>query len=355
MTIHYQDEQVTVHHGDCIEVMRSMPENSIDAIVTDPPYGLGFMGKKWDALPPGEEWARECLRVLKPGGHLIAFGGSRTWHRLAVAVEDAGFEIRDGVLWIYGSGFPKSHDVSKAIDKIAGAERPVVGVRDDRGRASTFGGGETRPTLETSPSTPEAAAWDGWGTALKPGYEPAVMARKPFAGTVAANVLEHGVGAINIDASRIATDDALSFGSRQIGTASGIYRTQAPKGVGAQHVAGRWPSNVILDEHAAKELDTQSGVSRFPHGHSRFFYVAKAPKSERPVAHNVTHPTVKPLTLMRYLIKLVTPVGGTVLDTFAGSGTTLEAAILEGYKSIGIEQSAEYLPLIDARIKRAKQ
>lgn len=285
-------------HGDCIEAMREMPENSIDSIVTDPPYGLGFMGKKWDALPPGREWAEECLRVLKPGGHLLAFGGTRTWHRLAVAVEDAGFEIRDSIAWLYGSGFPKH-------------------------RAS-----------------------------LKPAFEPVVMARKPFKGSLAANELTFSTGALNIE----------------------VTRTEA----------GRWPANVALDESSAAEVDRQSGVSKSAKtvtdderkqalttsvnfgagrrtqensygdagGASRFYYVSKAPKHERPAAGGISHPTVKPLGLMRHLVRLVTPVGGTVLDSFAGSGATVEACLLEGFDVIAIEREAEYLPLIEARVER---
>lgn len=284
-----------IHHGDCIEVMRTLPDSSVDSIVTDPPYGLGFMGKAWDALPPGEDWAIECLRVLKPGGHLLAFGGTRTWHRLAVAVEDAGFEIRDSIAWMYGSGFPKHR------------------------------------------------------AALKPAFEPIVMARKPFKGSLTANEAIHGTGALNIDGSRT--------------------------------TAGRWPANVALDESMAEALDGQSGVLKSgalkPYaqanrdtysgsmpairevereasegGAARFFYVAKAPKKERPVVNDVAHATVKPLALMRWLVRLVTPTGGTVLEPFAGSGTTVEACILEGFHCIAIEREAEYLPLIQARIDR---
>lgn len=323
----------TVHHGDCIEVMRTMEPNSIDAIVTDPPYGLGFMGKAWDALPPGKEWAEECLRVLKPGGHILAFGGSRTWHRLAVAIEDAGFEIRDSIAWMYGSGFPKHR------------------------------------------------------AALKPAFEPIVMGRKPFKGPLIANEATHGTGALNIDASRIRLQDDES--AEKLMARSGGVRGWPDAYVGGKAKGapptdmsnGRWPANVVLDEYMAEQLDQQSGHrpgGSFPKtqkthaassysvagnktqeprtmdsgGASRFFYVAKAPKKERPNIDGIVHTTVKPLTLMRHLIKLVTPAGGVVLDTFAGSGTTAEAAMLEGYASIIIEREAEYLPLIQHRVDR---
>lgn len=343
--------------GDCIEVMRTLPENSVDSIVTDPPYGLGFMGKKWDELPPGEEWARECQRVLKPGGHMIAFGGSRTWHRLAVAIEDAGFEIRDGVLWLYGSGFPKSHDISKAIDKMAGAKREKVKVPYNYG-AYSQNAGNWSPWMDqaardgfreldgSEPVTPEAEQWQGWGTALKPAYEPAVMARKPFPGSVAGNVLEHGTGALNIDASRIEAQGRPLIESR-----SGASVSTYGDGLNGSRAAGktdqgRYPANLILDPHTSELLDQQVDASKF-------FYVAKAPKSERPVVDGVAHPTVKPLTLMRYLVRMVTPPGGLVLDPFAGSGTTAEAALLEGFRFHVIERGEEYLPLIHARIERA--
>lgn len=344
--------------GDCIEVMRTLPENSVDSIVTDPPYGLGFMGKKWDELPPGEEWARECLRVLKPGGHMIAFGGSRTWHRLAVAVEDAGFEIRDGVLWLYGSGFPKSHDISKAIDKMAGAKREKVKVPYNSG-AYSQNAGNWRPWMGqaardgfreldgSEPATPEAEQWQGWGTALKPAYEPAVMARKPFPGSVAGNVLEHGTGALNLDASRIGSEGRVNPAARNKagGSSLKMSRDGMPEAE-PRETAGRFPANLILDPHTSELLDQQADASKF-------FYVAKAPKSERPVVDGVAHPTVKPLTLMRYLVRMVTPPGGLVLDPFAGSGTTAEAALLEGFRFHVIERGEEYLPLIHARIERA--
>ena len=380
----------TIHHGDCIETMNQMPAESVDAIVTDPPYGLGFMGKKWDGLPPSLEWAEACYRVLKPGGHIAAFGGTRTWHRLAVAIEDAGFEMRDSLAWLYGSGFPKSHDVGKAIDKLAGAEREVVGTIPDRWtqKGSTYNMSTDRPQESVAvlgaPATPEAAQWDGWGTALKPAFEPIVLARKPLAEkTVARNVLAHGTGAINIDGCRIgAGNDRASGGAR---TPRDADRGWAMGESGERPTGGRWPANVLLDHHAAAWVDEQSGttkskaadrgiVQRYDiddaqkrpkagtnsvRGHndeggaSRFFYSAKAPKSERPNVDGVQHPTVKPLAIMRWLIRLVTPPGGTVLDPFAGSGTTIEAALIEGFDPVGIEMETDYLPLIQHRIDRA--
>lgn len=407
-------------HGDCIELMRTMPAASVDAIVTDPPYGLGFMGKSWDTLPPGEEWARECLRVLKPGGHLLAFGGTRTWHRLAVAVEDAGFELRDSIAWLYGSGFPKSLDVSKAIDKAAGAKREVVGISPFANRGRVPSGlqvdvGRSEDSVITAPATPDAERWQGWGTALKPAFEPIVVARKPLTGTVAANVLEHGTGALNIDACRVESNgEALiravaGGGSLRFHGFSTLAELEAAAAVGGTtpagrdaaatlarfrkfesvertEPAGRWPTNVVLDGHAADALDQQSGYQRdgvavrrnvgksggnFPFGAanpdmredvsfgggggaSRFFptfrYQAKAPARERPKVDGVAHPTVKPLELMRWLIRLVTPPGGVVLDPFAGSGTTVEAAMMEGFDCIAIEREASYLPLIRARV-----
>jgi hypothetical protein len=372
--------------------MRLMADNSIDSIVTDPPYGLGFMGKEWDSLPPGLPWAAECLRVLKPGGHLLAFGGSRTWHRLAVAVEDAGFEMRDSIAWLYGSGFPKSLDVSKAIDKAAGAMREVTGrIPGARnGNGNNVGFGPFTPAADgmrdvTAPATDAAREWEGWGTALKPAFEPIVVARKPLGKgmTVAANVLAHGTGALNIDGSRI-----HSAGSEATQNATGKTKQEGATFEG-ETKAGRWPANVILDESQAATLDAQSGTSKsvkgdrgrqnsgqhgglagaaanmkegsdHARGHddqggaSRFFYVAKAPASERPNIEGVAHPTVKPLALMRYLVRLVTPPNGIMLDPFAGSGTTIEAAIDGGFRSIGIESTDDYLPLILHRIARAE-
>lgn len=636
---HYFDERVTLHHGDCLDVLRTLPDASVDSVVTDPPYNLSFMAKPWDAYEGREDagfaywlsglidgegcftikahargthapmfrlklraddggivrrihksmgvgtitehkaregsapqvswdvqdkagcqrlvdlldkyplrakkavdywtwreavcewtsrprgnrwhgqadntrmaelrdrlmenrayadvpwsghefqdwcrlWATECLRVLKPGGHLLAFGGTRTWHRLACAVEDAGFEIRDSIAWLYGSGFPKSLDVSKAIDKRAevntetkrrialvgevirthreakgmeraavslavvgtpsgacwnwehqqlpsaemwpaikrtldipddfdgliegdraqfiAAERAVLATRLGTRLAVAPGQGEDRSARDlhdTAPATPAAEQWQGWGTALKPAFEPVVVARKPLSGTVAANVLEHGTGALNIDGCRIGGDDCdgghhLNCASSRQGEASANRRYTergganfAPlPGVRGGSPAGRWPANVVLDESQAEALDEMSGTlqsganptrrgsDKFREaygdfkgqedctpargadsgGASRFFYVAKAPATERPRVNGTAHPTVKPLDLMRWLVRLVTPPGGTVLEPFAGSGTTVEACIVEGFRCIAIEKGEEYLPLITQRIHRQR-
>ena len=606
---YYQDATVTVYAGDCLDVLRNLPDNSVDSVVTDPPYGLEFMGKEWDApwakqftginggppLPDRqlhvnprcvacggyqrgtkkpcqcdtpkfndtqaaavgrknrgfqdwcELWAAECLRVLKPGGHMLAFGGTRTFHRLTCAVEDAGFEIRDNLAWLYGSGFPKSRDIGKAIDamggipdlsdeiavaikaareargwtkgqadrhfcggstnwtwyegrkgvarppssadfarivtewpelaylaeSIAAVEREVIGRSAHKsgiGNASkghyTVGGTVAEHVDITAPATEAAQQWDGWGTALKPAFEPIVVARKPLSErTVAANVLRWGTGALNIDGSRIETSDNLNGGTyssnynakvpdgdERTGAALGMYQPGAkPKGPFVQP-SGRWPANVILDEGQAAQLDQQSGALKSPgtyqrnsvgfdndtaYGHfddqrtmqsgfgdsggasrffkvaqtdpldqlpARFYYTAKAGSDERvtytklgagfgnqnyggyktrtcdtcevrfpatgdqPCGHDgwswqeqldrkpdtVAHPTVKPLDLMRWLVRLVTPPGGTVLEPFAGSGTTVEACILEGFRCIAIEREADYLPLITQRIHRRR-
>ena len=389
VSAYYEDDRAIIYHGDCIEVLRSLPDNSVDSVVTDPPYLLDFMGKGWDAADgiagKPEVW-REALRVLKPGGHLLAFGGTRTWHRLAVAIEDAGFEVRDSIAWMYGSGFPKSLDVSKAIDKAAGAQREVLGEtrqgaqQQSTGRFGAWGEGIT----PTAPATPAAQQWQGWGTALKPAFEPIVVARKPLIGTVAANVLKYNSGALNIDGCRIGTQEMKRT------TSNGEVLSDNGSMAGADYVridagtaTGRWPANVILDESQAAALDAQSGVTTTKQpagvvtdtrdtsqsigafsgayerqalsdtgGASRFFYCAKAGKKERPNVDGVAHPTVKPIKLMEYLCRLVTPPGGTILEPFAGSGTTIEAALNEGFNVIGIEMTDEYLPLIMARIER---
>lgn len=372
---------VTLHHGNCLEVIPGLPDCSVDSIVTDPPYELGFMGKKWDAsgIAYNVTLWQECLRVLKPGGHLLAFGGTRTYHRMACAIEDAGFEIRDSIHWLYGSGFPKSLDVSKAIDKQAGAEREVIGSWTPTGTARTLAGGnygghgnnpgEVDRINITAPATDAAKQWAGWGTALKPAHEPVVVARKPLEGTVAVNVLKYGTGAINIDASRIGTE--ILSGVKRGNAQSTSFMSGGETG----ERTGRWPANVILDDTIANSHDD------WP----RYFYCAKPSRRERnagldglperetliysekaqgplpqqtpskPSPRANHHPTVKPLALMRYLVRLVTPAGGTVLEPFAGSGTTLMAATLEGFNAIGIEMTDEYLPIIRGRVSWAEQ
>jgi site-specific DNA-methyltransferase (adenine-specific) len=417
-----------VFAGDCREALKHLPDSSVDSVVTDPPYELGFMGKSWDssgiAYDPAV-WA-ECLRVLKPGGHILAFGGSRTWHRLAVAVEDAGFELRDSIAWIYGSGFPKSLDVSKAIDKRSGAEREVVGTKvtgnakQSASKSGEFADGNhggQQIVAVTAPATSEAKAWEGWGTALKPAFEPVVVGRKPFGKgvTVAENVLAWGVGGLNIDGSRIKASPEdfakLSAGVEAIRKRGGFMdnswkNSSDLSGASPANEGGRWPANVIFDEVTAGLLDEQSGQlpkrftekpgsegfagggNAFPTyadgpnmGASRFFYVAKASKRDRnegleelgeveakrtmsggadtrgrpvPVNNNF-HPTVKPTALMRYLIKLVTPPGGTVLDPFTGSGSTGKAALLDGFQFVGVELTEEYLPIIEGRLRWANE
>ena len=561
----------TIIHGDCLEELRKLDDNSVDAVITDPPYGLsntkpaqvadvlkawvtgdtvsvpakrgGFMGADWDSfVPPPAVWA-ECMRVLKPGGHMAVFAGARTQDLMGLSIRLAGFEIRDTLGWIYGSGFPKSMDVSKAIDKAAGAEREVVGrtktpfkVDAAAHRGTSLQGSVNgdfskqvdengyRYTEHTAPATFEARRWDGWGTALKPAIEPIILARKPLDGTVANNVLAHGVGGLNIDACRVAADDKAKFPVGVVsetgtvyGGGEGIYADR-PR-TEDRNPAGRFPANVLLDEHAAKEMDKQSGVlksgggnkaprsstswftSNSPNvddvrnpdsgGASRFFpvfkYQAKAPKKERPVIYKnnceceewqsqqkdttestataetswststsgnsttekcqqdttsttsttissttgsktsnalagstisestqdaknemanggnhaesaeslnqseqntgisakrgghsmddaghaisekwyttsecekcgeprlkVQHATVKPLALMEWLVSLIVPPGGVVLDPFAGSGTTLQAAVNKGFTPIGIEQDADYIQLIHQRME----
>ena len=482
-------------HGDCLEELKRLDDNSVDAVITDPPYGLsntkpvqvaeilgrwvngdinhvpekrgGFMGKDWDSfVPPPAVW-EECMRVLKPGGHMAVFAGARTQDLMGLSIRLAGFEIRDTLGWVYGSGFPKSHDIGKAIDKRGGNAhlakeigKAIREARESRGLTKgwcdeRFCGGTTNwswfegrpagvrpPSVETfkdivsewpelgaysekvaeverevvgkhksglhtgpsgvgghgeggavtAPATSDAQRWDGWGTALKPAIEPIILARKPLDGTVANNVLEHGVGGLNIDACRVGTEVRVNPpGSTNPRVAMGDgWNEDATPTV----AVGRFPANVLLDEHAAKEMDRQSGqmpsskrvvadkleggnkfsgiygegmaVKAGPIGYedsggaSRFFpvfkYQAKAPKKERPVivredGTKVQHPTVKPLKLMEWLITLITPEGGLILDPFAGTGTTLQAATNKGFHPIGIEADADYIQLIHQRME----
>ena len=380
--------------GDCLEILRTLPDASVDAVVTDPPYGLAFMGKRWDYdVPSVEIWA-ECLRVLKPGGHLLAFAGTRTQHRMAVRIEDAGFEIRDMIAWVYGSGFPKSLDVSKAIDKAAGAEREVVGPgrwncvkgsNDAQADCLIRPGGKHD---ETAPATPEAQQWAGWGTALKPALEPITMARKPLEGTVAANVLQWGTGGINVDGCRVEGEPSPSVERRTHAApgastgATGWDTPARPASYNEQRPGeqlGRWPANLIHDGSdevvglfpqtvgkigmvgntggnnriygkLGRQEDRQPGTTGSGSA-ARFFYTAKASRQDRSDGND--HPTVKPTDLMRYLCRLVTPPGGVVLDPFMGSGSTGKAAMLEGFEFIGIERDPAYHAIAQRRISRA--
>jgi hypothetical protein len=394
VTPYFAQDGVTLYHGDCREILQGLPDESVSAVVTDPPYGLSFMGKKWDYdVPAVEVWA-ECLRVLKPGGHLLAFAGTRTQHRMAVRIEDAGFEIRDMIAWVYGSGFPKSLDVSKAIDRAAGAEgsrgpmkrggerlaRLEDGKRDGEGR---WGDEAGRDPYTYLPFTPEAQQWAGWGTSLKPALEPITVARKPLCGTVAENVLQHGTGGLNVDGCRVGTSKNVpaSVSRHKVAnTYNGGWNTGETPGVGGHDPnLGRWPANLIHDgseEVTGLFPDAGGGygvrggragatVGDFGMGATmetvgfgdsgsaaRFFYTAKADKSDRGPGNN--HPTVKPVDLMRYLVRLVCPIGGVVLDPFSGSGTTLAAAQAEGCLAIGVEREAAYCEIIKGRFHQRR-
>lgn len=350
-------------------------DESIDAIVTDPPYGLGFMGKEWDSLPPGPDFAAEAYRVLKPGAHLIAFGGTRTIHRLIVVLQDAGFEIRDTVGWLQWQGFPKSLDVSKAIDSARGAERVVVGytasARPNRvGKLGTTYSAATIGGEITHPITLEAKLWAGWGTALKPSHEPAVIARKSLCGTVAANVLRYGTGGLNIDGCRYGDGDGAWPGPQDGdggwgGGGSALHDGGLSRDGGVSRPAlGRWPANIYhcpKPSRAEREAGCEHLAPRT--GHDAVDRTEGSAGTDNPRAgagrtaehvHNY-HPTVKPIRLMRWLVRLVTPPGGIVLDPFAGSGTTICAAHCEGVNALGLEINTEYLKIAQARAAHWKR
>lgn len=374
--------------GSSLDVLPGMAANSIDSCITDPPYELGFMGRSWDrsGIAFNVDLWREVLRVMKPGAHLLAFGGTRTYHRMACAIEDAGFEIRDSIMWIYGSGFPKSMDVSKAIDREAGASREVIGTQADRwtGKGTALNFATDRPQSEIDvlggPATPAAKRWEGWGTALKPAYEPIVLARKPIEGTVAANVQRWECGALNIDGCRVGSETLEYRTTSYRDSASGEFSSQGKTNysTGEKSVIGRFPANLIhdgSDEVVSRFPDAGGGFGKrggrgdstssdFAMGGtletvgygdsgsaSRFFYCAKASGRERGAGN--THPTVKPLALMRYLCRLVTPPGGSVLDPFTGSGSTLIAAKAERFDPVGIELSPEYAAIAERRLVEA--
>lgn len=406
-------------NGDCLEIMPTLTENSVDAIVTDPPYGIGFMGKAWDTF--GQEylqrepayraeraglydqsvnanrnfqtwcaqWSTAAIRIAKPGAFMLVFGGTRTFHRMISGIEDAGWEIRDTMMWLYGSGFPKSLNIAKAIDKKNGHTHS--GRHGDskkrNAKCNTCGHWNisgcpcTCPRPNDQLISVQAQQWSGWGTALKPAWEPIIVARKPLEGTVAENVLKWGTGAMNIDASRIGSDQiekgragrtAPQFSENAYANGNGYEGRNAPAGISI----GRWPANIILDDEAGTMLDGQSGISKSTGGRignllggiavpkadaikgdpgfgdtggaSRFFYCAKASKSERGEGNN--HPTVKPVSLLNYLTKLVCPDGGLILDPFMGSGSTGIAAQNIGCGFIGIEREKSYCDIANSRL-----
>lgn len=371
--------------GDCLERLRELPDASVAAVVTDPPYGIGFMGKAWDhAVPSADVW-REVLRVLRPGGHMVAFFGSRTYHRGAVAIEDAGFEVRDQLMWIYGSGFPKSQNVAIAIDKQAGAmghRGSRVSIVGNRAQGEDVKRAVGMPAHE--PITEDATRWNGWGTALKPAHEPIVLARKPLQGTVAANVLAHGTGALNIRATRTELGDEPQRGKilttkREAKSTVTLPATSMP----FYNEEGRWPANVLhdgSDEVLGHFPESKSGANPSRRGGlgyggadgqaecdaprgaevgsaARFFYSAKADAEDRneglPRDMRNTHPTVKPVDLMRWLVRLITPPGGLVLDPFMGSGSTGKAALLDGFDFIGVDLDPKHVAIAEARLRNA--
>jgi len=421
---YYEQDGIVLHLGDCLQVLKELPDNSVDSIVTDPPYGISFMGKKWDYNVPSIEIWTECLRVLKPGGHALVACGTRTQHRMAVNLEDAGFEIRDIVAWIYGSGFPKSHNIGKAVDKLQGNERDIVGTKADLARDGAKRKPENHDVDGTqnlhiktnwdAAITKGSSPYEGYGTALKPAMELWTLCRKPFKGTVAENVLKWGTGGLNIDGCRVETNEDTS--RKVLQTQSCLNASKAGVGtVTDDWKKGRFPANVIHDgsdevtglfpqsNGASSQnnysngkiyrgqslLESESRLDGYRDWYndngsaSRFFYTAKASKSERnrglegfeekqkifngqsdkhstdikdvekrfttqPSANN--HPTVKPIALMKYLCKLITPTKGICLDPFMGSGSTGVACKEEGFGFIGIERDLDYFKIAEARI-----
>lgn len=382
--------RAVVYLGGNLDVMGGMDHNQFHAVVTDPPYGTEFMGKEWDAPWKGgvdarrrrademddpikakylqynveynrdvklyQQWflprAEAMLRVARPGAHLLSFGGTRMWHRAACAIEDAGWEVRDTIMWAYGSGFPKGSDISKGIDKIYGVERDKVGqTRGRRGDGTVYDIRHSGQLTSNEPVTEDAKRWSGWNTALKPSYEPILLARKKPIGSVAQNVLDYECGGINVDGCRVGVeggckrDESLprtprTRGNVLSGSVDGtLDGNRSPQVDGL----GRWPANLIYD-------GSEEVVELFPVA-TRFFYAAKADKDDRPHAYTAAHPTAKPLDLMCYLVRLVCPVGGTVFDPFMGSGSTGCAAIAEGMWFVGIEQSQEYADMAVDRLK----
>ena len=385
---YFEQDNLTLYCGDLREILPTLPEASVDFAVTDPPYGLSFMEKDWDHEVPGPEYWRAIARMCKPGAMMLAFGGTRTYHRLTCAIEDAGWEIRDALMWLYGQGMPKCGDIGKLIDKAQGAKRAVVGTKlgkpgyslADNGRTNEVYGDLHNPEAEcaiTAPATADASKWTGWAMALKPAWEPIILAMKPLCGTIAHNALTWGVAGMNIEAGRIGTESTIRTRGDSLTDAGWASTNRSPVG-GSE--CGRWPANLLLDENAAAMLDEQTGTvsvtgkrsersrnatvkrtawgtsnhktREYPGdsgGASRFFYCGKATKKERGPGND--HPTVKPLALMEYLLTLLsTPDGGVILDPFAGSGTTLLAAKRLGRRAIGIELNQHNCEIAKSRV-----
>ncbi len=383
---------IHIERADILAALAGVPDNTFHAVLTDPPYGLSFMGKKWDYDVPSVEVWREVVRVLRPGGAVLSFGGTRTYHRLVCNAEDGGLEVRDQLCWLYANGFPKSLNVSKALDKAAGAERPVIGTQTLTGNAAvslkdkggTYGVqvGTVPPKVVnvTGPASPEALLWDGYGTALKPAHEPILLARKPLDGTVAENVLWWGCGALDIDGCRIEGESTRRNNTAEMGYHGGNVAAEYQTGSDQ----GRWPANLLLDEGAAEVLDETVGPRDSP---SRFFFSSKVSTRERNegcdslplrTAGEVTdreddtqgldspragagrtggarnhHPTLKPIGLTRYLAQLVMPPveGAAILIPYAGAGSEVIGAALAGWTNIlGIEREADYVAIAKARL-----
>ena len=399
MQPYYDKNDITIYHGDLLDVLPTLPEASVDFAVTDPPYGLSFMGKGWDHGVPGSIYWQAVARVCKPGALMLAFGGTRTYHHLCRAIEEGGWEIRDCLMWLHGQGFPKAADVGKMIDKAKGAVREVVGTKlgqpgyslADNGRTNEVYGDLHDPEAEcaiTAPATPLAAKWTGWANALKPAWEPIVLAMKPLDGTLAHNAEKWGVAGLHIDAGRIGDNPGYRYNADRNGTTfhgkQGERIKQSAAKKGSQFIEstkGRWPANLLLDKDAAAQLDEQTGtltsgsnnVRTKPGdgyhggigkagdaqvaygdsgGASRFFYCGKATKKERGPGND--HPTVKPLALMKYLLTLLsTPDGGLILDPFLGSGTTALAAKQLGRRCICVELDEHYCEIAASRLESA--
>jgi site-specific DNA-methyltransferase (adenine-specific) len=351
----------TLYCGDSNEILDIV--DAVDSCVTDPPYGLSFMGKQWDYDVPTQELWEKVYQSIKQGGHLLSFFGSRTYHRGVIPIEDAGFDIRDQLMWLYGSGFPKSHNIGKSLDKSAGVKRKVVGKIEGMGytKSNVDHGAQTRThttfdKFSDDAVTPEAKEWSGWGTALKPAHEPIVMARKPFKGTVANNVLEHGTGGINIDGCRVGDEqgrfpaNVMHDGSEEV---LEIFPQTGKSSGGSGISSQKSATGEIYGEYKQGHKSQNLGGLGDEGTASRYFYCAKASKQDREDGNN--HPTVKPTKLMQYLCRLVTPKGGVVLDPFMGSGSTGKGALLEGFGFIGIEMEREYFDIACARLEAVQK